>query len=245
LSSITFVLVHGAWHSSSCWSLVTPLLIAKGHTVFAPDLPGHGNNALPLNKVSLKTYVTDLHSLITSITGKVVLVGHSMSGVVISEVANLLPEKIAHLVYVCAYLPCHNESVFDLISIIRSHEPMTAIELAMHLSDDKRSCTINGADIIPLFYNLSPATQANLALADFGSQATLPLATKVSLNPEIFSTLKRTYICCSKDKVIPLHHQRRMVMRQSCDTLLQMEADHSPFYSNPAQLVALLDALSS
>ncbi len=168
-----------------------------------------------------------------------------MSGVVISEVANLLPEKIAHLVYVCAYLPCHNESVFDLISIIRSHEPMTAIELAMHLSDDKRSCTINGADIIPLFYNLSPATQANLALADFGSQATLPLATKVSLNPEIFSTFKRTYICCSKDKVIPLHHQRRMVMRQSCDTLLQMEADHSPFYSNPTQLVALLDALSS
>jgi pimeloyl-ACP methyl ester carboxylesterase len=38
----TFVLIHGAWHGAWCWERVAPLLVAEGHRVLAPDLPGMG-----------------------------------------------------------------------------------------------------------------------------------------------------------------------------------------------------------
>jgi pimeloyl-ACP methyl ester carboxylesterase len=243
LKSTSFVLVHGAWHSGACWAEVAALLAERGHSVLVPDLPGHGNNPLPLNKVSLKVYVDSLLEVLARTDDKVILVGHSMAGIVISEAAAQQPEKIAHLVYLCAYLPRDEESLFDLITLNRSHEPFTAIELAMRMSDDKRSCTIDEDDIIPLFYPLVPPAAAARAKAAFGSQATLPLATKVKLAGTAFDTVPRTYICCTQDRVIPLHHQRRMLNRQSCDTLLQIEADHSPFYSAPGQLAALLAAI--
>lgn len=242
MSSTTFVLVHGAWHSGACWARVTALLSAQGFTVHAPDLPGHGKDPLPLTRVTLKAYVNSLLDLLDSIAGKAILVGHSMAGIVISEVAAQRPDKVARLVYVCAYLPRDGESLFDLIALNRSHEPFTAIELAMQMSDDKRSCTIAGEDIIPLFYNLSPEATATAAKAAFAVQATLPLAAKVQLNAAAFAQVPRTYIACTRDKVIPIHHQRRMLTRQPCNELLQLDADHSPFHSCPEQLAALLAA---
>ncbi|MES2625748.1 MAG: alpha/beta fold hydrolase [Pseudomonadota bacterium] len=240
----TFVLVHGAWHSGSCWAAVATLLRANGHIVYTPDLPGHGDDETPLVKVTFKSYVTSLVNLLNALAEKVVLVGHSMSGMVISEVACRIPEKISHLVYVSAYLPRHYESVFDLIALNRSHEPFTAIELAMQMSSDKRTCSIQNEDIVPLFYNLSPPELALQAQAVFCIQATLPLAAKVTVDQQVLDNIPSTYISCVKDKVIPLHHQRRMLARQSCNTLLQIETDHSPFFSAPEQLAALLEVCS-
>lgn len=234
------MLVHGAWHAGACWSPVLPLLAATGCRVLAPDLPGHGNDPLPLAKVTLKTYVNRIVDLLDTLDGQAVVVGHSMAGIVISEVAAQRPEKIARLVYLSAYLPRHDESLFDLIALNRSHEPFTAIEMAMQVSADKRACTVNDEDIIPLFYPLAAPALAHAARAAFGVQAMLPLAAKVQLQGTGYATIPRTYICCTQDRVIPLHHQRRMLDRQPCDTLLQLDADHSPFLSRPQPLATLL-----
>lgn len=236
------LLVHGAWHAGACWNPVLPLLAEAGCRVLAPDLPGHGADSLPLSRVTLKAYVERLLILLETLEGKVVLVGHSMAGLVISEVAARRPEKVERLVYLCAYLPRHGESLFDLVALNRSHEPFTAIELALQLSDDKRSCTIAHDAIIPLFYQLAPPDAAQRAKAEFSVQATLPLSARVDLDGQGFADTPRTYICCTQDRVIPLHHQRRMLQRQGCDTLLQIDTDHSPFLSQPAQLAALLAA---
>lgn len=234
------MLVHGAWHAGSCWSAVAALLVARGFRVFTPDLPGHGSSELPTQKVTLKAYVSAVLELLESIDGKVLLVGHSMAGIVIPEVAARAPQRLAGLVYLGAYLPRHNESLFDLIALNRSHEPFTAIELAMQMSDDKRSCSIREEDIIPLFYPLAAPPVAEQAKRRFGIQATLPLAAKVNLEHGDMSGVPRTYILTTQDKVIPLHHQRRMLARQACETLLQIDADHSPFLSRPAELAELL-----
>ena len=65
---------------------------------------------------------------------------------------------------------------------------------------------------------------------------------KVQLDAQAWMQLKRTYILCTNDKVIPIHHQRRMLTRQHCDVLLQLDADHSPFLSCPEQLALVLGA---
>jgi pimeloyl-ACP methyl ester carboxylesterase len=53
----TFILIHGAWHGGWCWYKVIPLLEKEGHTVLAPDLPGHGRDKTPVLAVSLQLYV--------------------------------------------------------------------------------------------------------------------------------------------------------------------------------------------
>jgi pimeloyl-ACP methyl ester carboxylesterase len=238
-----YLLVHGAWHSGACWNMVATQLRAQGCTVDCPDLPGHGNSALPLDRVSLKRYVEAVLALIDSCEEDIVLVGHSMAGMVVTEAACARSARIRALVYLCAYLPRPDESIFDLIALNRSHEPFSAIELAMELSSDKRRCTVDPGQVIGLFYGAVPPDKAQHLLQEFGPQASLPLSTRVRFDQSVFAGLATHYLCCSKDQVIPLHHQRRMLQRQPCRNLLQIDSDHSPFHSCPDVLAGLLLAL--
>lgn len=210
--------------------------------MLTPDLPGHGASTLPLAKVTLKAYVDALLDLLDQFEAPVTLVGHSMAGIVVAEAATRRPDKVARLVFLCAYLPRDGESLFDVIALNRSHEPFTAIDLALEMSADKRTCTVDPDQIVPLFYNLAPADVAARAKAAFCVQATLPLAAKAHVDALAWERLKRTYILCAQDRVIPVHHQRRMLTRQHCEVLLQLDADHSPFLSCPEQLALILQA---
>lgn len=236
------ILVHGAWHSGACWEPVAALLRARGCTVETPDLPGHGTNELPLTKVTLKAYTESIVALLDAAPEPVTLVGHSMAGAVVTEAASRRPEKIARLVFLCAYLPCDGESVFDVIALNRAEEPASAIELALRMSADKRSCTVDPEQVVPLFYNCASAYAAAEAEPRFGVQATLPLAAKARIDEEALARVKSTYILCVQDKVIPVQHQRRMLTRRYCDVLLQLDTDHSPFVSCPDQLALILQA---
>ncbi|MFD5625453.1 alpha/beta fold hydrolase [Streptomyces sp. NPDC127072] len=113
----TYVLVHGAWHDGQAWHRVTPLLTAQGHRVFAPSLTGHGDKAhLLSSEVGLSTHVDDIAGLIFDhdLNG-IVLVGHSYAGMVISGVANRVPDRISRLVYIDAMVPTHGENAIDVM----------------------------------------------------------------------------------------------------------------------------------
>jgi pimeloyl-ACP methyl ester carboxylesterase len=110
----TFVLVHGSWHGAWCWHRVVPELEALGHRVLAPDLPGHGDDATAPAQLTLKAYAECVATVICSATEPVVLVGHSFAGIVISQVAELVPERISRLVYLTAFLPANGQSLSRL-----------------------------------------------------------------------------------------------------------------------------------
>ncbi|MEV0208386.1 alpha/beta fold hydrolase [Streptomyces sp. NPDC050788] len=112
----TFLLVHGAWHSGRCWERVVPLLESAGHRVYAPSLTGYGDRAHLLGpEVGLDTHVADVVTLIREqdLTD-VVLVGHSYAGLVVSSVANQVPDRIAELVYLDAMVPRDGETAVDV-----------------------------------------------------------------------------------------------------------------------------------
>jgi pimeloyl-ACP methyl ester carboxylesterase len=100
----TFVLVHGGWHGGWCWRKVTPLLRAAGHEAHAPTLTGLGERVhLATPEVGLDTWVQDVANVLEyEDLQDVVLVGHSFGGLVIAGVADLAPERLAHLVYLDA-----------------------------------------------------------------------------------------------------------------------------------------------
>jgi pimeloyl-ACP methyl ester carboxylesterase len=113
-----FVLVHGAWHGGWCWSRVAPLLREAGHQIHTPTLTGLGEGAAPpMPSVDLDTHVRDVVDLLASgDLREVVLVGHSYGGMVITAVACRVPERLAHLVYVDAFVPEDGQSALDLVA---------------------------------------------------------------------------------------------------------------------------------
>jgi pimeloyl-ACP methyl ester carboxylesterase len=115
----TFLLVHGAWHSGRCWDRVVPLLESTGQRVLAPSLTGYGDKAHLLSpEVGLETHVDDIVRLIEDedLTD-VILVGHSYAGLVISSVANQVPDRISHLVYLDAMVPEDGETAVDVLPV--------------------------------------------------------------------------------------------------------------------------------
>jgi pimeloyl-ACP methyl ester carboxylesterase len=220
------------------------LLESLGHKVLTPDLPGHGQNIKNPAKINLKVYSRYIIHLIDSIENKVILVGHSMSGMVISQVAEMRPDKIHRLIYLSAYLPCNGQSLFDLIAANQAALEATPIESAMQISEDKRFYGISPDDIRPLFYNRAQSEHLAAVPLTLPPQPALPLAGKVTLTEECFGKVAKTYICCLDDKVIPISHQRHMMKQQACKEMVQLDTDHSPFLSCPETLAAVLHSAS-
>ncbi len=114
----TFVLVHGGWHGGWTFSGIARILRAHGHDVFAPSLTGNGERShLRSGTVNLDTHILDIENLIKwEHLDKVILCGHSYGGMVITGVADRIPERIAALVYIDAYIPADGDSCWSLTS---------------------------------------------------------------------------------------------------------------------------------
>ncbi|SFK41326.1 alpha/beta fold hydrolase [Geodermatophilus ruber] len=113
----TFVLVHAAWFGGWCWRRLAPRLRAAGHDVLTPTLTGLGERAHLLDHgIDLLTHVEDVvNVLVYEDLDRVVLVGSSSAGMVITGVADRVPERVAELAYVDAFVPEDGQSLFDLI----------------------------------------------------------------------------------------------------------------------------------
>jgi len=113
----TYVLVHGAWHGSWCWKRVRRALQAQGHEVFSPTLTGVAERMHLLSpRVDLETHISDVVNLILwEELSNVVLCGHSYGGCVISGVADRIPERIAALVYLDAFVLENGQSLHDTV----------------------------------------------------------------------------------------------------------------------------------
>jgi len=112
----TFVLIHGGWRGGWTFAPVARTLRGLGHEVFTPTLTGLGERAhLAHARPNLDTHIMDVANVLTyeNLTD-VILCGHSYGGMVLSGVADRLPERIAALVYVDAFVPDHGDAWWDL-----------------------------------------------------------------------------------------------------------------------------------
>jgi pimeloyl-ACP methyl ester carboxylesterase len=234
-----FVLVHGAWHGGWCWEQVIPLLEATGHVVLAPDLPGHGDDHTPFAQVTLDTYVRRIRDTLALLDEPAILVGHSMGGAVISEVAEADPRRTRTLVYVAAFLLGDGQSVLG----IAANESVLLPGIAW--AADGQSATVPPALARDAFYSRCKERDAEAATARLCAQAALPVVTPVRVTEERFGSIPRTYIECVHDRVVSPSSQRSMYAATSCSRVVSLAADHSPFYSTPRALADILLSLSA
>jgi pimeloyl-ACP methyl ester carboxylesterase len=113
----TFVLVHGSFHGGWCWQKVAPLLRRSGHEVYTPTLTGLGErHHLATPQSGLELHIQDILQVIEyEDLHNVILVGHSYAGLVNTSVAEHIPERLARLIYLDAFIPHDGQNAFDLM----------------------------------------------------------------------------------------------------------------------------------
>lgn len=236
----TFILVHGAWHGAWCWRHVLPLLRDRGHEVLAPDLPGHGDDPAAVGGQSLDDYVQRIEGVVRGCGGDVVLVGHSLAGLVISAVAEALPERVRRLVYVTAFLPRDGDSLVRICSV----DPDNPLNAASLRTPDAKCVTVDPARLREIFYADCPDDDFAIASARVGPEPIAVMFQTVHVTPGRFGRVARAYIHCSRDVALPLFVQEQMVAASPCEIVLTLPTGHSPFFAAPEQLAEMLDALA-
>ncbi len=235
----TYVLIHGAWHGSWCWDRVVPLLEKEGHKVEAPDLPGHGKDTTPIREVSLQAYADSVCKILDAQSDPVVLVGHSMGGIVISQAAEYRPGKIETLVYLTAFLLRDGESLLQV-----AQGDMEALVLPnLTFAEDQSHSSVRDEAVKEAFYGDCSEEDVARAKSLLVPQAAAPFATPVSTTEESFGRIPRVYIECLRDRAISPSVQKRMYAAVPCRKVVSMDTSHSPFFSAPDELVAHLTSL--
>src|SRR6201992_4141838 len=110
-----FVLVHGAWGGAHGFRKVRGPLRKAGHEVYTPSLTGIGERAhLTSPQVNLTTHVTDVANVILyEDLSEIVLLGYSYGGMVVTGALEHVADRVAHLVYLDAFLPGDGDSLND------------------------------------------------------------------------------------------------------------------------------------
>lgn len=238
----TYVLIHGAWWGSWSWEKLVPHLERQGHTVIAPDLPGYGGDATPLANIVLQDYVNYICTILDARQEPVILVGHSRGGIVITQVAEHRPDKIAALVYLCAFLPRNGESLLQLAQ----QDTETIIFPHLTFAEDRGYVAFNDEDhtaVKEVFCGDCSDEDVARVMPRLVPDALAPVVTPVQTTDERFGRIPRVYITTLHDKVIGPALQKQMYTAVPCQQIIALKTSHSPFISAPEELARQLTAI--
>lgn len=244
----TFVFIHGAWYGSFAWKKVTPLLEARGYKVIAFDLPGYGGDQQSLNTITLDDYVQKVVAVVKPLEEKVILVGHSMGGAVITQASEMLgPEKVEKLVFLDAFLLKNGESIFAQVEKMNEAAKMVGISTVQKpasdylvFSADGKSCRVAPDRVMEVFCHDCPPEDQALVLAHPTWQPVTALATPVQVSDSRYGVIPKFFIQCTQAKDLDRTSILQNVPLQKVYTL---PSSHSPFFSMPDKLVAILDEI--
>ncbi len=110
------LLVHGAWSGAWSWRDAARLLRKEGYDVYAPTLTGLAERShVPPERVTLDTHIQDVAGLMRyEDLSNVLIVGHSYGGMVVTGAADREIDRIAGMIYIDAFLPQSNQSLWDI-----------------------------------------------------------------------------------------------------------------------------------
>lgn len=234
------VLVHGSWHGAWCWRRVLPLLRRAGLESYAVTLTGVGERAHLMGPdIDLNTHIQDVIGLIEAEElSRVVLVGHSYGGIVITGVADRLqhsqPGQLAHLVYLDAVVPFPGESWSS-----------------RHTPETQQARIDAAASSGGLSFPPPDAEVFGLAGADRDwvnrRQTPQPFAVyqhALHFDPKRVAALPRTFIDCTAPALPTIAASRVRVRQEPGWQVHEMKTGHDPMVSEPQALADLLLGLA-
>lgn len=234
----TFVLVAGAWQGAWTWKDVKTNLERTGSKVLVVELPGHGDDKTPPQNASMDAYRDRTISVIEKVPEKVILVGHSMAGMVVSAVAEKIPTRLEKVIYVGAFFPGDGQSILDLIAT----DTESQLTPSIRPTEDQLQLDVVREKITDIFCQDASADVKKLAFEKFQLEPAIPFTNKLKLTNENFGKVNRHFIHTELDRAIPINFQKRMVESSSGGkvTSVILKSGHSPHLSNPNGLTELL-----
>jgi pimeloyl-ACP methyl ester carboxylesterase len=229
-----FVLVPGAWLDGAVYGPVVSGLQARGHTAAAVTLPGLVDR-LP-KQPDLERWVATVARTVTDQgPDGVFLVGHSFSGLVAGAVADRVPDRVDHLIYLDANVPVDGETFAD------SWSQSGRQWLATQISDN--SDRLWPPDLDQSETGLDDVDQRTLLSHAF-PMPSQPLYQRSVLSRDADGKVATSYILCTQSRAeLPATIAERL--RESNWNLRQLDAGHWPMVSDPNRLVDLLHDIAS
>ena len=234
----TYVLVHGAFQGAYAWQYVKAQLEKKGQKVVVVELPAHGEDKTPPADISLNVYRDKVVSAITPLSGKVILVGHSMGGMVITATAEMIPDRIEKLIYIAAFVPGNNQSLLELsLTDSTSLLPAALIPSADGLTQD-----IKPENIVPIFAQDANEEVKKLLLEKRRPEPTKIFPDKATVTAANWGRVEKYYIFTKRDNTVGNNLQKRMVAAAKITKTTTVDSDHCPFLTKPDIITELLMA---
>jgi pimeloyl-ACP methyl ester carboxylesterase len=236
----TYVLVHGAWHTGKELEPVANFINAAGHNAYTPTLKG--NRPGDAKTVGLDEAIRSIVDYLDENELKeVVLVGHSYGGMIITGVADRVPDRIRRLVYWNAFVPNDGECLNDMV-------PPHYVDLFNSIAAERS----DGSVVLPFpiwreaFINDVDLETAQRAYDVLNPHPFKTLTDKISLkaNPADM-TMAKSYINCTEDISLPHHYpwHPRLSQKLGLFRLVQVPGSHELCFSNPQRLAqAIMDA---
>ncbi len=222
----TFGLVHGGFHGAWCWDRLIPPLAACGHDAVAMDLPIDDPDA------TLLDYVGAVVDALDGVEEPVVLVGHSMGGLVIPHVARSRP--VERLVFICAMF----DNLPDRAIEVDPDEVVVAPFDTSTLTENGGLITVSPEGAAAGFYPDCDPVDVEWALARLRPQGHAPATPLIAPWPDVPSTV----IVCTDDR--QREYQRLVVAPRLGVEPIELPGGHSPFLSRPEQLADVLSELT-
>jgi pimeloyl-ACP methyl ester carboxylesterase len=199
-----FVLVPGQWTGAFIWHTVAPLLRAAGHDVYAITCSGLGDRVhLASPAIDLDTHITDVVNTIEyADLHDVILVGHSYSGMIITGVAEQVPERLSQLVYLDASVPADGQNSYDA-DFIDEEAKLEAIaaDIAGGMEAGMPGFRIVSPEIVEWLQGaITDPAEAEWFIAKLVPHPLLSDQQPVRLSNPAAAALPRAFILCTADK---------------------------------------------
>jgi len=234
----TFILIHGAWGAAWVFDEVNKLLSKDGSKVYVFDLPGHGENQKEISDVTMDAYVNHIDNFIRKIDGKVILVGHSLGGAIMSQVAERISNKIEKLIYVAAMLPKNGDSPLGLIQSDKYGQLLPRITF----SEDQSYATLDDSMVRELFlHDVTNKERLDKIVPEFlVKQAVQPFTAVIEVTDKNFGSVPKYYIRTSLDKVLTPELQDRMISNWDVVKVFTLNSGHFPITSIADKLTEVI-----
>ncbi|MBB3085258.1 alpha/beta fold hydrolase [Geodermatophilus sabuli] len=238
----TFVLVHPAWFGGWCWRRVAPALRAAGHEALTPTLTGLGERAHLLDHgTDLATHVEDVVALLTcEDLEEVVLVGTSSGGMVVTGVADRVPERIAELVYLDAFVPQDGQCLLDLLT----PERRSGFEALAEREGDgwlvPRTAPPPWSEILPRFWEVTDPADLAWVLPRLHSTPLGHFSRPVHLLSEAARQLPRTYVRCARYPQPAFDRFAQQARETPGWRYRELDSSHIPYVTCPDRLAGVL-----
>ena len=245
-SQVTAVLIDGAWAGGWVWDTITPFLEAQGFRVLAPDLPGCGNRLGNPEEASLDRCVADLEQKLETITGPLLLVGHSGGGAVATQLAESISDRVIGIAYLAGMMLPSGIGFGDVVaSMVDEYPEASGIGPFLNWEPDQKVSRVPPAAIREIFLQDVSEEVVAEAIPLFNPQAEGSRTLIPTWSPERFGRLPRLYVEAKKDRSVVLPVQRRMQQLVPGAEVVSLDTGHVPQVAAPEAVASALAAFAA